>query len=108
METAGYPIAAITESVLVNGAVLAYTDRGSQGVFWHALPVIDFSILFGFGYTLGFGILELTRPAGTPPAANLFGNYRVRFMIFQPSAAARLKDVDTKDYQAVRRLMEAP
>ena len=93
---------------MAEGAVLAYTDRGSQGAFWFALPVIDFFIHFGFGYTPGFGILELTRPAGTPPAAGFFGNYRVRFMIFQPSAAARLKGVDTKDYQAVRRLMEAP
>ena len=82
LEAAVYRIPAITERVVAEGAVLAYTNRRIPGV-WVALPVIDDSILLGFGFSPGVGILELTRPAGTRPAANRFGSYQVRLLFFR-------------------------
>ena len=106
LEAAIYRIPAITDRVVSEGTVLAYTDRTIPGA-WKALPLIEGPIVLGYVFAPDTGILEVTRPAGSPPAARMFGADRVRFVVFQQSGAAMLDGVNPEDFQAIKRLITA-
>lgn len=109
-ELAAYPAQYITQSVVDEGAVLAYTDLGTVNI-WAPLPyvfdTVDGESTQTFIYAVGeFGVF-LVRPIGLPPIASLFDGDRVRVVIFPSGSGDKLNDVDTEDYDAVMALVDA-
>ena len=105
MESALFPSTLVTEDVVERGAVLAYTDLGSDGEIWFAMPFQFLGISISHGFTVDFLSVYILHPPLEPPdmAAPLFDSHQVRFVIFTPAGAALLKDknVDIKNYHAV-------
>lgn len=95
----------ITSAVVSGGVVLAYTDLGSGGSAWTALP---FSITTGgltatltFGYAVGsFSVIIVKNTNAS--LASVYAGQLVRVVIIPPASASALSRIKTEDYEAVR------
>ncbi|MDE2958136.1 MAG: hypothetical protein OXU68_14180 [Bacteroidota bacterium] len=107
LETAFFETSLVTSSVMTRGAVLAYTDFGTSGQAWTPLPYVLGTVSMTYIYGEDFVAVFIARPAGNNRVARIFDGDRVRFLVMTPAGAARLKDVDKEDYEAVMDALES-
>lgn len=109
VEIALYEAPLITQTVVDDGVVFAYTNLGLDGL-WAPLPYSfdEGEVTQTFIYSVGeFGVL-LLRPSGSAPIASFFEGELVRVIVIPPAGVNKLEDVDTSDYDAVIQAVTAP
>ena len=101
LEVAGYSSSLVTQGVMDRGAILAYSDLGTNGQGWIALPLQLGTVTLTYAFGPGLLQVFIFRPVGTAAVAGSFDGHQIRFLIFEPATAALLENVDTNDYEAV-------
>lgn len=98
----------ITADVVSSGAVLAYTDLGSGGSAWTALP---FSLATGglistltFGFSTGSFSVIIVKNTNLS-LASVYAGQLIRVVVIPPVSVSVISRVDTADYQAVRQAL---
>jgi len=108
LESAVYSAPNLTADIVSNGIVLAYSDLGSSGAYWIALPVTvpiqSNIVVFSFGYGEGFLELDISREAGSP-VASVFEGDTIKVVTIA-GVAKRDLNVDLSDYEAVMRYLD--
>ncbi len=102
-ESAVYPVPEITQEVVDNGIVLAYTNLGSESIWFTMDP-------FGAAYEYSLGQFELTiyRLSGSEIRSPSWDGYRIKVVIIYPPSTEIIQNVDLEDYVAVMKALEHP
>lgn len=101
LEVAGWSSGLITREIHERGVVLAYTDLGSGGEEFYALPFSLGEINLSYATEVGTVFVIIQRPRGSSPRASVFDGDRIRFVAIAPAATSLLDEVDKADYKAV-------
>lgn len=95
----------ITQALVSGGAVLAYTDLGSNLDTWVALPftIASGSIVSTLTYAYSAGLFQsLILKNTTANVASVYAGFQVRVVLIPPAQAASLRLIDTHDYDQLR------
>ncbi|HMB92875.1 MAG TPA: collagen-like protein [Rhodothermales bacterium] len=102
----------IDQGIMDGGVVVVYTDFGTEGDTWYALPMTiptePLTINLSYALRLGFFTLLITKSQETTEkVASMFDFNQVRVITIPPVASKRAErwfgDVDYADYEAVAR-----
>ncbi|MCY4206288.1 MAG: collagen-like protein [Bacteroidetes bacterium] len=100
LETADYSAPKITQEVVDNGVVLAYTDIGTRYAWY---PVTQFNA--SHAHRPNLFSLTLYREPKSQRRAPTWNNYAIKVVIIYPPSTEIIKDVNVENYEAVMKAL---